>query len=112
MVHEADLRALELAVRPARQFRLRDHLPDADRPPAALPDRTEAVQVDGGDARRPAEDEGPPGQVEGRQAAAAAGDAEALSGGEGEPDGGLRSEERRVGKGCVRTSGDRWSQNK
>ena len=56
---------------------------------ADVPDRAEAVQVDGGDARRPAEDEGAAGALQGRQAEAAAGDDEAVQGGEGQPAGGL-----------------------
>ena len=59
---------LDLAVRPDRQFRRRDHRPDPHRPAAAVPDRAEAVRLDGEDAGRPAEDEGAPGPLQGRQA--------------------------------------------
>src|ERR1051325_10769279 len=92
MVHEADLLAAALALRDDRQFRPRHHLPDADRPNPDVPDRPEAVQVDGGDAGAPAEDEGAPGAPQGGQAAPSAGDAEAVSGGKGEPDGRVPSD--------------------
>ena len=46
---------------PYRQFRRGDHLPDPHRAHADVPDRAEAVPVDGGDARDPAQDEGDPG---------------------------------------------------
>src|SRR3712207_8652810 len=54
------------------------------RPPprSSLFPYTTLVRSDGGDARRPAEDEGDPGPLQGRQAADAAGDAQALPGGE------------------------------
>src|SRR3546814_16538255 len=54
-----------------------------------VPDRAEAVRLHGVDARASAEDEGASGQVQGRQAPPAAGDAEALSGGEGQSAGRL-----------------------
>src|SRR3546814_3172781 len=63
-----------------RQFRSRDHPAHHRRPCADVPDRAEAVRLHGVDARASAEDEGASGQVQGRQAPPAAGDAEALSG--------------------------------
>ena len=82
MVHAADLQPAQLAVRRAGQLRPRDHRPDLHRPPDPVPDRGQAIPVDGGDAQGPAENEGAPGTLQGRQAEAAAGDAEALQGGE------------------------------
>ena len=57
-----------------------------------VPDRAEAVPVDGGDAQGPAEDEGDPGALQGRQAAPAAGNPEALPGGEDQSGRGLPSD--------------------
>ena len=85
MVHAADLRPSELAVQSHRQLRRRDHLPDLHRPADHVPDRAEAVPVDGGDAQGAAQDQGDAGALQGRQAEAAAGDAEAVQGREDQP---------------------------
>ena len=50
MVHAADLLAAEVAVPGHRQLRRGDHLPDLHRPPADVPDRRQAVPLDGRDA--------------------------------------------------------------
>src|SRR4029079_19198245 len=50
-----------------------------------VPSRAEAVRVDGADARGAAEDEGAAGALQGRQAAAPAGDGQALPRGEDQP---------------------------
>src|SRR3546814_16900627 len=60
-----------------------------------VPDRAEAVRLHGVDARASAEDEGASGQEQGRQAPPAAGEAEALSGGEGQSPGRLPAEDRK-----------------
>jgi YidC/Oxa1 family membrane protein insertase len=73
MVHAAAVRRLELAVRADRKFRGGDHLPDDHRPADHVPDRPKAVQVVRGDAQGSAEAQGAPGEVQGRQAEAAAG---------------------------------------
>ncbi len=57
-----------------------------------FPIAAEAVPVDGGDAQAPAEDEGDPGALQGRQAEAAAGDAEAVPAGEDQSGRGLPSD--------------------
>jgi YidC/Oxa1 family membrane protein insertase len=86
LVHEADLLAAALAVRPYRQFRRGDHLPRRSSSAPALPGRAEAVQLDG-------EDAGVQPKMKALQdatrttSAAAAGDDEALQGGEGQSDG-------------------------
>ncbi len=82
LVHASDLRSAELAVPPDRQLRRRHHLSDADRARAHVPDRPEAVPVDGRDAQAAAENESDPGALQGRQAQASAGDDEAVPAGE------------------------------
>src|SRR3546814_9640824 len=58
-------------------------------PRAHVPDRAETVRLDGVDARAPAQDEGDPGALQGRQAAPAAGDHAALQEREGQSGRGL-----------------------
>src|SRR3546814_20752701 len=74
----ADLQAARLAVHPGRQFRRRDHDPDADHPRRDVSDRAAAIPFDRADAPRPAKAEGAAGTAQGRPAEDAAGAEEAL----------------------------------
>ena len=89
LVHDPDLRPAADPVPRARQFRVRDHCPDFHRPRRHVPDRAQAVPVDGGDAQAPAQDEGGAGALQGRQGAPAAGNPEAVPGREDQPGRGL-----------------------
>src|SRR3546814_10219239 len=86
---KTDLLLSRLAVQTGRQFRRRDHPADGHDPRAHVPDRAETVRLDGVDARAPAQDEGDPGALQGRQAAPAAGDHAALQEREGQSGRGL-----------------------
>src|SRR3546814_1454353 len=76
-------------------LRRRDHPADGHDPRAHVPDRAETVRLDGVDARAPAQDEGDPGALQGRQAAPAAGDHAALQEREGQSGRGLPAEDRK-----------------
>ena len=67
----------------AWQFRPGNYLPHADCARSDVPNCSKAVPIDGRDAQATAENEGHPGAVQGRQAAPAAGDHEALPGRKG-----------------------------
>src|SRR6476620_2947690 len=80
MVHAADFWPAGAAVPHVWQFRLRDHLPDPDRARHHVPDRPEALSIDGGDEEAPAQAEGDPGALQGRQGTPATGDSQTLPG--------------------------------
>src|SRR3546814_14712555 len=63
----ADFQAARLAVHPGRQFRRRDHDPDAALPRRDVPDRSAAVPFDGAAAPCPPKDEGVAGTAQDRK---------------------------------------------